>query len=241
MTVRTSRRLVDDYLAELRGVARGLPRARRRELIGQIEEHLGEAIPADAGAAATRTELDRLGTPAEIVAEEQQRLGPSRAAGGTFEWVAVALLLVGGFVIPILGWIVGVAMLWSSRVWTVREKLIGTLLVPGGLGGAFFWVLILGTSSRSCGGVGARAGHPGQRRPCPGGAGRAAADHRVDLRAGARAPASRAHHGCVHPPAHRAHPVRSGRRADRAARADATAARGLGSSRRSTAARRQRV
>ena len=41
--------------------------------------------------------------------------------------------------IPFLGWIVGVVLVWLSRLWTTRDKLIGTL---GGLS----WLLAgLGT------------------------------------------------------------------------------------------------
>lgn len=32
-----------------------------------------------------------------------------------------------------LVWVVGIALLWRSRAWTTRDKLVGTLLVPGGL------------------------------------------------------------------------------------------------------------
>jgi hypothetical protein len=78
-----------------------------------------------------RTVLDRLGDPEEIVAEAA---GPveKRSRRGTLEWVAIILLLVGGFLL-LIGWIAGVALLWSSRAWTVKDKLIGTFLVPGGL------------------------------------------------------------------------------------------------------------
>jgi hypothetical protein len=41
------------------------------------------------------------------------------------EWATVALL-------PLV-WVVGVVLLWRSRAWTLRDKLIGTLVVPGGL------------------------------------------------------------------------------------------------------------
>src|SRR5207302_8751218 len=43
------------------------------------------------------------------------------------------ILLVGGLLIPVLGWAAGVALLWTSRAWTRRDKLIGTLVIPGGL------------------------------------------------------------------------------------------------------------
>ena len=50
------------------------------------------------------------------------------------------LLMLGLFFVGI-GWVVGVVALWRSRVWTVSEKLIGTLLWPGGLvTGLFFGI-----------------------------------------------------------------------------------------------------
>jgi hypothetical protein len=39
---------------------------------------------------------------------------------------------VGGFFLPIVGWIVGAYLLWSSAVWSRTEKLIGTLATPVG-------------------------------------------------------------------------------------------------------------
>ena len=44
----------------------------------------------------------------------------------------ITLLLIGAF-LAVVGWVVGVVLLWRSRVWTLRDKLIGTLLWPGGL------------------------------------------------------------------------------------------------------------
>jgi len=44
---------------------------------------------------------------------------------GGREWTTVAVL-------PLV-WVVGVVLLWRSRAWTLRDKLIGTLVVPGGL------------------------------------------------------------------------------------------------------------
>ena len=43
--------LARDYLKRLKKAARRLPRARRKELIGKIESHLSEALPADASEA----------------------------------------------------------------------------------------------------------------------------------------------------------------------------------------------
>jgi hypothetical protein len=48
------------------------------------------------------------------------------------EWSTITLILIGGLFAGI-GWIVGVVLLWRSKVWTLPEKLAGTLLWPGGL------------------------------------------------------------------------------------------------------------
>jgi hypothetical protein len=47
---------------------------------------------------------------------------------GWTETLALILLPVGGFVF-ILGRLAGVVLLWSSAVWSVRNQLIGTLIV----------------------------------------------------------------------------------------------------------------
>jgi hypothetical protein len=131
-------KLISDYLSDLRRASRGVPRRRRRELISEIEEHIREAVDADAGEVATRNALERIGEPEQIVAAERERLGPT-VRGGTIEWLAVVLLLIGGFLAGI-GWLVGAVMLWSSRFWTLRDKLIGTFVVPGGLFGALIFI-----------------------------------------------------------------------------------------------------
>jgi hypothetical protein len=42
-------------------------------------------------------------------------------------------------------------LLWASNVWTTRDKVIGTLLVPGGL--ALFFYLATETLAAGCSGV----------------------------------------------------------------------------------------
>jgi hypothetical protein len=46
---------------------------------------------------------------------------------------ALVLLLIGGIILPILGWIIGVVILWASPTWTNGEKVLGTFVVPLGL------------------------------------------------------------------------------------------------------------
>ena len=57
---------------------------------------------------------------------------PVRAQREWLEPLAIVLLLLGGLLGGV-GWLVGVVLLWLSDVWTTRDKLIGTLVVPGGL------------------------------------------------------------------------------------------------------------
>ena len=56
------------------------------------------------------------------------------------------LLLVGGF-IGGFGWFVGVALLWMSDVWRVRDKLIGTFVLPGALALSVGLLVGVGTSA----------------------------------------------------------------------------------------------
>jgi hypothetical protein len=148
--------LARDYLKRLKKAAASLPRARRNELIGEIESHLIEALPAGASEAEALNVLERLGEPADIVAEAGAGQAPL-ARAGLNEWLAIPFLLFGGVFIPVLGWFIGVVLLWNSRIWTARDKLIGTLVLPGGLAAPVFLFLGVGGSSRggeSCSGTG---------------------------------------------------------------------------------------
>ena len=72
-------------------------------------------------------------------AEARERFGiqrrPARPATAWLEVIALVLL-----VIPFVGWVVGVVLVWLSRLWTTRNRLIGTL------GGLSWLVAGLGTS-----------------------------------------------------------------------------------------------
>jgi hypothetical protein len=127
-------KLVEDYLKRLNRELRDLPRARRRELVDEIAEHIseGRADLEVEDEATIRTLLERLGTPEDIAADAHERFGVRRRSGA-IDVVALVLVLIGGVVIPVLGWLIGVVLLWVSEIWTTREKLIGTLVVPGGL------------------------------------------------------------------------------------------------------------
>ena len=147
-------RLVDEYLNRLDGELGDLPRARRRELTNEIASHIAEArshLEVESEAE-IRNLLDRLGDPAEIAAEERPRSSADTRRGGLVEILALIGLLVGGFLF-VIGWFVGLVLLWVSDAWTMREKLVGTLVVPGGLLPAFLLFSgALGGYSESCAG-----------------------------------------------------------------------------------------
>jgi hypothetical protein len=134
----TADRLVDAYLKRLERELADLPRGRRRELVGEIADHIAEARAAlpHEGEAEIRTLLDQVGDPADIADEARERFEVRPRRRGVTEIVTLILLLVGGFVF-VVGWFVGLVLLWVSDAWTTREKLVGTLLVPGGLLPAF--------------------------------------------------------------------------------------------------------
>lgn len=132
MTATTLHPLAAEYLESLERAARRLPRGERRELVEEISAHLSEATDPGIPDAEVLTVLDRLGEPEDIVEAQRPEQGAPSDRRGPLEWSAIVLLLVGGFILGV-GWIVGVVLLWSSRAWNTREKLIGTLVVPGGL------------------------------------------------------------------------------------------------------------
>lgn len=132
------------YLKRLDRAARRLPRSERRDLTEEISAHLAEAITPEMSDAEALTVLDRLGDPEDIV-EAQRPEEPQRWRSlGAREWTAILLLLLGGFIFYV-GWIAGAVLLWTSTAWNLRDKLIGTLLVPGGLATALVAAVLLGT------------------------------------------------------------------------------------------------
>jgi hypothetical protein len=133
--MKTTHPLVDDYLRRLERAARVLPGCQRDELLAEIRNHLDAGLRPDASEAEVRNFLEDLGTPADIIDAAQPDRAPTRR--GAREVFAVLLLLVG--LPPILGWLVGVALLLWSPLWSARQKLLGILVWPGGL---ILWIAV---------------------------------------------------------------------------------------------------
>jgi hypothetical protein len=116
--------LIDDYLRRLEHAAAHMQRARRTELVAEIRGHIETALAQEqaTGEAAVRNVLDRLGPPEEIVEAAEPPPGDRRA--GRLEIVALLALIL-----PVIGWMIGTILVFASRVWSRRDKLIGALLL----------------------------------------------------------------------------------------------------------------
>jgi hypothetical protein len=146
-------RLVSEYLDRLESELADVPRARRRELVAELSEHMDafRAAHPEATDADVLNALDRLGDPAEIAAEERERLGLRPTKAGAKEIAALVLLPVGGVILPLVGWVLGVFFFWLSDAWSNRDKLLGTLILPGGLALPLFF-FFAGTYAEECSG-----------------------------------------------------------------------------------------
>jgi hypothetical protein len=67
----------------------------------------------------------------------------------TIDAVTLVLLLAGGVVVPVAGWLAGVVLLWASPSWSRPRKALGTLILPGGLAAPLL-VAALTTVDRRC-------------------------------------------------------------------------------------------
>jgi hypothetical protein len=164
MTNSTADRLVDHYLTRLADAAQVLPPDRRTELVSEIQEHITASMSGGTGAdeTAVRSMLDRLGDPDGIVAaaleldpsEHPYPQTPQRRQPGIGLEVGAVIMLTAGSLIPLFGWLIGVILLWSSGRWRRSEKVLGTLIFPGGPGLAMFYLpalfMWIDLSGRAC-------------------------------------------------------------------------------------------
>ena len=147
---------VEAYLRQLDFALSPLPWDQRNEIFTDISEHIERELAVAGGdPAAVDDVLRRVGDPHAIAVEAGAPPAPVvqvPRAGRGLEIAAVLLISAGSFLIPVLGWIVGVALLWASRRFTRADKLIGTLVPPFGFFAPFFLLFARGgaTSSQPC-------------------------------------------------------------------------------------------
>jgi hypothetical protein len=166
MTAPHADQLTDGYLARLSDAARDLPRGPRRELIDDMRAHIAEARARETGEETDATILnilDRLGEPSVVVAEARERLGIRPAQPfrpGVLEVFALVLL-------PFV-WPIGVILLWISPAWNTRDKILGSLLPPGGYPLLLYFGAAVAVSGGSCSSGGASSGQVIQQSCSPG-------------------------------------------------------------------------
>jgi HAAS domain-containing protein len=134
MTAVHADQLVDGYISRLELALLDLPPERRREIVDDIRTHIAD----ERGNLEHETDadllnlLERLGEPADIAAAARDGQSTSRQGGpgGRFGLIEVLALILTPLV-----WPAGVVLLWLSAAWTTRQKLLGTLIWPGGYPG----------------------------------------------------------------------------------------------------------
>ncbi|MEV6270514.1 hypothetical protein AB0L64_25325 [Kribbella sp. NPDC051936] len=146
--------LVDAYLKYLTEAAEPLPEGRRTDLLADVTSHIAEARAAGATSEDdVRRMLQRLGDPDELVAASTDGLVLVDRYRPRFrgrEVLALCLLPLGGF-LALIGWVVGVVLLWTSDRWTRGEKWLGTLVWPFGFVFVYFLVTLQTGFTLPCG------------------------------------------------------------------------------------------
>jgi hypothetical protein len=145
--------LIREYLDRVEGATADMPWAERRELLESVEAHLARRLGVAPTEYEVRDALALLG-PAERLRDGRREPPAPPQALGTLEWVAVALLLLGGFLGGV-AWLVGVFCLWFSNAWKWYDKVVGMLFWPFGLAASAAWVAgwLLAPTRTSAGGV----------------------------------------------------------------------------------------
>src|SRR5437867_11104544 len=112
----TPDKLVERYLKHLEVELDDLPRDRRSEIVDEIAGHIAEArgVLEHESEADVRNILEGLGDPRDIAEDARDRCDVQPALPGapykpgSMEIAALVLLLVGGLIVPIFGWMIGV-------------------------------------------------------------------------------------------------------------------------------------
>lgn len=135
---------VHSYLHAVETRLAHLPADQSEEILFGMREHITEALAR--GGQSAQEVLRSLGSPDDVVAglaipgvavPRMTQATPRPAYQSSTLWVvAVTILLPFGVLLAGIGWLFGVAGLWMGTRWKVWEKIMGTVIFPGGfLGG----------------------------------------------------------------------------------------------------------
>ncbi len=130
----TTDRMVSDYLRDLEDALAGLPPERTMELLADVGEHIAVSraqLPDDEHA--VRNVLQRLGPPDQIAEQARADAGLVGATGPAAQpsrarEIAAIVLLLAGLLLPVIGTLAGLTMVWFSKQWTASEKAVATVL-----------------------------------------------------------------------------------------------------------------
>lgn len=136
------------FLAEVEAQAGQLPAAERAALLADLTDHLDEAFAAADGRSVLLGQLlDDLGSPDEIVASAAALSRPAGASPAqdhltaqqparpgrrelVYDAIAFAALTVGFFLLPVVGWVAGLALVWLGPRWGTGDKVVASALWP---------------------------------------------------------------------------------------------------------------
>ena len=140
MTAPHAEELVDAYLDRLDAALAGVPVDRREEIVSEIRSHIAEerAAVSDETDADLHNLLERLGDPEVIALAARPPVAPVMAEHSSVGPIEILALVL----TPII-WPVGVILYWVSPRWRTRDKVIATLLPPGGYPVVFFVLQLL--------------------------------------------------------------------------------------------------
>jgi uncharacterized membrane protein len=128
---KTTPQATRDYLARLAAALSDVQPDVRAEIIAGVREELdgldAEAATARIAELGDPTFIAAEATAATLAAEQSHPTEPSPSR--TLPIIAVLLLIVGTFVVPVIAPIVGLVLVSFSAVWSRREKL-ATWLIP---------------------------------------------------------------------------------------------------------------
>lgn len=144
-----------EYLTRLDAAMHDVPHGVATEIRAGIAEELGGL-----DATATAVRIEQLGDPVLIAREagaegadaaapvEQPSREPVAQSRG-FAIAAALVLAFGGFLIPVVGWFVGVVMVTISARWRRWEKIVAIAVpfVTGALMGLTTWISLLSSSA----------------------------------------------------------------------------------------------
>jgi uncharacterized protein (DUF2062 family) len=122
--------LVADYLHRFETLVRTMPPGPRDRAVRRVRRLLrDDLLRTEASASEVQRYLADLGTPEDLSEKARTTQGRRGSSAG---------LAVVAVVLTPLCWPLGVPLLWYSRYWTRAEKLVATLVVPGGVPAAFY-------------------------------------------------------------------------------------------------------